>query len=95
MALVVVLAALLGAGVWAAIRLEGHMDTPATLARQSLRHHSCGPPAARRTGAGRACSGQFSTGEPRAGHPNPGQLSRARNVRCRCRDTAHHRAGVC
>ena len=58
MAMVVVLAALVGTGVWAAVRLEGHMDTPATLARQ-------------------------------------GQLSKARNVRGRCRDTAHHRAGVC
>jgi hypothetical protein len=94
MALVVVMAALVGAGVWAAARLERHMDTPTTLARQSLRHHSCGPPAARRTVGGHACSGQLSTGEPWAGHPNPGQLSRARNVRCRCRDTAHHRAGV-
>jgi hypothetical protein len=92
--LVVVMAALVGAGVWAAARLERHMDTPATLARQSLRHHSCGPAAARRTAAGHTCSGQLSTGEPWAGHPNPGQLSRARNVRCRCRDTAHHRAGV-
>jgi hypothetical protein len=94
MALVVVMAALVGAGVWAAARLERHMDTPTMLARQSLRHHSCGPPAARRTVGGHACSGQLSTGEPWAGHPNPGQLSRARNVRCRCRDTAHHRAGV-
>jgi hypothetical protein len=24
-----------------------------------------------------------------------GQLSKARDVRCRSRDTAHHRAGVC
>ena len=94
MALVVVMAALLGAGVWVATHLEGHMATPATVARQSLRHHSCGPPAARRTGAGHACSGQLSTGDPWAGHPDPGQLSGARNVRCRCRDTAHHRAGV-
>jgi hypothetical protein len=91
---VVVMAALVGAGVWAAARLEGHMDTPATLARQSLRHHSCGPPAARRTEAGHACSGELSTGESWARHPDPGQLSRARNVRCRCRDTAHYRAGV-
>ncbi|HEY1675057.1 MAG TPA: hypothetical protein VGG50_20260 [Streptosporangiaceae bacterium] len=94
MALVVVVAALMGAGVWAATRLEGHMDTPATLARQPLRHHSSGPSAAHRTGAGHACSGQLSTGEPWADHLSPGQLSRARNVRCRCRDTAHHRAGV-
>lgn len=35
MAIVVVMAALVGAGVWAAVRLEGHMDTPATLAGQS------------------------------------------------------------
>ena len=34
MAMVVVMAALVGAGVWAAVRLEGHMDTPATLAGQ-------------------------------------------------------------
>ena len=94
MAMVVVMAALVGAGVWAAVRLEGHMDTPATLARQSLGHHSRGPSAARGTGAGHACPGQLSAGEPWAGHPSPGQLSRARNVRCRCRDTAHHRAGV-
>ena len=37
MAMVVVMAALVGAGVWAAVRLEGHMDTPATLAGQSPR----------------------------------------------------------
>ena len=95
MALVLVMAALVGAGVWAATRLERHMDTPATLARQSVRHDSCRPPAARRTGAGHACPGQLSTGEPWAGHPNPGQVSRTRNVRCRYRDTAHHQAGVC
>ncbi len=40
MAMVVVMAALVGAGVWAAVRLEGHMDTPATLAGQSPTRHS-------------------------------------------------------
>ena len=94
MAMVVVLAALVGTGVWAAVRLEGHMDTPAAPAGQPPRRHPGGRPAARRTGARLACSGQLSTGEPWAGHPSPGQLGRARNVRCRCRDTAHHRAGV-
>ena len=85
MAMVVVMAALVGAGVWAAVRLEGHMDTPATLARQSLRRHRRRPPPGDR---GRARlpvpHGPWATG----------QLGRARNVRCRCRDTAHHRAGV-
>ena len=90
MAMVVVMAALVGAGVWAAVRLEGHMDTPATLAGQSPRRaepdaatgrsrHPGGPPAPRRTGVAHV----------RTGHPG-----RARNVRCRCRDTARQRAGV-
>jgi hypothetical protein len=87
MALVVVMAVLVGAGVWAATRLEGHMGTPATRARQS-------PPAARRTGAGHACSGQLCTSQRWAGHPSPGQASGARNVRCRYRDPARHWAGV-
>ena len=52
MAMVVVMAALVGTGVWAAVRLEGHMDTPATLASQSERRH--GPPVAvARTGTNR------------------------------------------
>ena len=80
MAMVVVMAALVGTGVWAAVRLEGHMDTPATLAGQSPRRHPGGPPAARRTGA-----------RARLHRPPP---LRARNVRCRCRDTARQRAGV-
>jgi hypothetical protein len=79
MAMVVVMAALVGTGVWAAVRLEGHMDTPATLAGQSPRRHPGGPPAPRRTGVAHECTGR------------PGQ---ARNVRCRCRDTARQRAGV-
>ena len=89
MAMVVVMAALVGAGVWAAVRLEGHMDTPATLAGQSpaapsrsatcRSRHPGGPPAPRRTGVAHVCTG----------HPG-----RARNVRCRCRDTARQRAGV-
>jgi hypothetical protein len=79
MAMVVVMAALVGTGVWAAVRLEGHMDTPATQAGQSPRHHPGGPPAPRRTGVAHECTSR------------PGQ---ARNVRCRCRDTARQRAGV-
>jgi len=79
MAMVVVMAALVGTGVWAAVRLEGHMDTPARPARQSPRRHPAEPAASRRTGVAHACTG------------HPGQ---ARNVRCRCRDTARQRAGV-
>jgi len=99
MAMVVVMAALVGAGVWAAVRLEGHMDTPAALAGQPPRRHPGGRPAARRTGTGHACSHQLLTTEPCAGQPSTGQLSpghlaRGRNVRCRCRATAHQRAGV-
>ena len=45
MAMVVVMAALVGAGVWAAVRLEGHMDTPATPAGQPPGRHPGGPPA--------------------------------------------------
>jgi hypothetical protein len=79
MAMVVVMAALVGTGVWAAVRLEGHMDTPARPARQSPRRHPAEPPVSRRTAVAHACTG------------HPGQ---ARNVRCRCRDTARQRAGV-
>jgi hypothetical protein len=79
MAMIVVMAALVGAGVWAAVRLEGHMDTPATLAGQPPRRHPGRPPAPRRTGVAHVCTGR------------PG---RVRNVRCRCRDTARQRAGV-
>jgi hypothetical protein len=79
MAMVVVMAALVGTGVWAAVRLEGHMDTPAPPAGQSPRRHPGGPPAPRRAGVAHVCPG----------HPGP-----ARNVRCRCRDTARQRAGV-
>ena len=42
MAMVVVMAALVGTGVWAAVRLEGHMDTPAPTAGQSPRRHPGG-----------------------------------------------------
>jgi hypothetical protein len=79
MAIVVVMAALVGTGVWAAVRLEGHMDTPATPAGQSPRRHPGGPSAPRRTGVANACTG----------HPGP-----VRNVRGRCRDSARQRAGV-
>jgi len=79
MAMVVVMAALVGTGVWAAVRLEGHMDTPAPPAGQSPRRHPGGPPAPRRAGVAHVC---------------PGHPGRARNVRCRCRDTARQRAGL-
>ena len=88
MAMVVVMAALVGAGVWAAVRLEGHMDTPATLAR-----HAAPPPtpAARGPGPGTPPR-QLTRGAGR--HVCTGHPGRARNVRCRCRDTARQRAGV-
>jgi hypothetical protein len=85
MAMVVVIAALVGTGVWVAVRLEGHMDTPATVARKTEDRRSGGPPAARRTGTGHVCTGQICTGH----------FATGRNVRCRCRDKpAHPRAGV-
>jgi hypothetical protein len=98
MAMVVVMAALVGTGVWVAVRLEGHMDTPATLARQSGHRHGLarqsghrhGPPAVHRTGTGHLGAGQAGTGS--VGH---GHIGTGRNVRCRCRDhAAHQRAGV-
>jgi hypothetical protein len=88
MALVLVMAVLVGTGVWVAVRLEGHMDTPATLARQSERRH--GPPAAHK-----ADTGHVGTGHVGTGHVGTGHVGAGRNVRCRCRDNpAHHRAGV-
>ncbi|HEY3953495.1 MAG TPA: hypothetical protein VGM53_08985 [Streptosporangiaceae bacterium] len=78
MALVVVMAVLVGAGVWVAVRLEGHMDTPATLARQSERRPS--PPAAHKADTGHAGSGHVGAG-------------RNVRCRCRD-NPAHRRAGV-
>jgi hypothetical protein len=90
MAMVVVIAALVGTGVWVAVRLEGHMDTPATVARKTEDRRSGGPPAARRTGTGHVCTGHVCTGQICTGH-----FAAGRNVRCRCRDKpAHPRAGV-
>ena len=86
MAMVVVIAALVGAGVWVAVRLEGHMDTPATLARQSEHRH--GPPAVHRTGTGHLGAGHVGTG-----HVGHGHIGTGRNVRCRDR-AAHQPAGV-
>ena len=98
MALVLVMAVLVGTGVWVAVRLEGHMDTPATLARRSERRH--GPPAVRKAGTGHVGTGHIGTGHLGTGHIGTGhigtgQAGSGRNVRCRCRDNpAHHRAGV-
>jgi L-aminopeptidase/D-esterase-like protein len=78
MALVLVMAVLVGTGVWVAVRLEGHMDTPATLARQSERRH--GPPAAHKA----------DTGHVGSGHVGAGRNVRCR---CRD-NPAHRRAGV-
>jgi len=91
MAMVVVIAALVGAGVWVAVRLEGHMDTPATLARQPEHRH--GPPAVHRTGTGHLGAGHVGTGHIGHGHIGHGHIGTGRNVRCRDR-AAHQPAGV-
>lgn len=76
--MVLVMAVLVGTGVWVAVRLEGHMDTPATLASQSERRH--GPPVAHKADTGHGGTGQVGAG-------------RNVRCRCRD-NPAHHRAGV-
>jgi hypothetical protein len=92
MAMVVVMAALVGTGVWAAVRLEGHMDRPATLDRRRSEHRH-GPPAVHRTGTGHLGADHVGTGRVGHGHIGHGHIGTGRNVRCRDR-AAHQPAGV-
>ena len=98
MAIIVIMAALVGAGVWGAVLLEGHLATPVRPATPRPRHHSHPVPCSRRRplGPGRtprlpnACCrfGCHQAPRPRAGRVGRSSASRPMAARRGARQRA-------